>query len=992
MKLNKILATVLAFAMVLSTMTFTAFAEGTIYSVADDTELKAALAAVVDGDTIKLEAGTYTGGISVGKEITLEGSVDADGNPTTVFSGNNGGKSYYQYSIYMNKGTIKNVKIVDAWKGVMTEGTGSLTLDNVTMVEIMYGIHIAEEKNSDDVVTVQNSNIDIAWANSFAGGNYSIVMMNNVLTANNPYYGKEYGANLINTFAPNTTIKNNVFGEGAKILVREEAKAGVDIGANYYEAGVQNALSEDCAAGVKVATYYADANMTEEKETPDGKITFGFTTGTRVWGEGSANAKESFVVELYSDDEKIAQASLNDYNDIINGNVYVTWGIPFNGADSDYWDVEWYGNNPHVDVVPTEVVLVVDGMVVSKNDVQMNGPDNLNPVEWNKLEGVPAAVKNGDVKYSTLQKAFAVAADGDTITLLEDITLDESITNTKNITLDLNGKTITGKDDTTKSFGLITNRGTLTITGNGTMTLESSVNSGWGRYSSVLSNTVGGKLVIENGTFEHLGGTDMAYAIDNLTNGKGTYAETIINGGNIISPYRAVRQFLNGVEAENILTVNGGTITGANKSIWMQDPSANSNSGELTVKGDAKLYGDVFLSVTAGSTEWPVEVFVASAALTEESKVLTNDNVPAGYDVIRSANGYEVTTKETEQADTISVIYEEASKVEGETVYNIVLKANDGDVINELASADLTFVYTTAPVNGGAIDFTVAPATGFSMTRYENRDRYMFNYNGVDNSYEGTANAIVIGTITVTGYGKYTIATKAFDTTTEVDTNIVNATTVNDNLVDSYTVSGAIDGNDATGSLDISHSVVDAKIAVPTRKLTINIDFPNAVEDNEFAYQDMKVAITGIFDGVNTTKTYTLGKGGDFEMVNGSYVVTEDNLVLNNAYTVTVEGAGYRTARYTVTMTGEKTLNFWNNVMDKAQVIETNATTGAVTKNFLAGDIVKDNNINIYDLSAVVSYFGSASTTENGYAKYDLNRDGVIDSKDVAYVLVSWNE
>ncbi|MBQ7096667.1 MAG: hypothetical protein IJN96_01170, partial [Clostridia bacterium] len=64
------------------------------------------------------------------------------------------------------------------------------------------------------------------------------------------------------------------------------------------------------------------------------------------------------------------------------------------------------------------------------------------------------------------------------------------------------------------------------------------------------------------------------------------------------------------------------------------------------------------------------------------------------------------------------------------------------------------------------------------------------------------------------------------------------------------------------------------------------------------------------------------------------------------------------------------------------------------TKNFLAGDIVKDNNINIYDLSAVVSYFNTKTTTSayDANAKYDLNRDGVIDSKDVAYVLVSWGE
>ena len=91
-------------------------------------------------------------------------------------------------------------------------------------------------------------------------------------------------------------------------------------------------------------------------------------------------------------------------------------------------------------------------------------------------------------------------------------------------------------------------------------------------------------------------------------------------------------------------------------------------------------------------------------------------------------------------------------------------------------------------------------------------------------------------------------------------------------------------------------------------------------------------------------------------------------------------------------MTDDKELTFWNNVMDDEKVIETNKDSSKVTKNFLAGDIVKDNNINIYDLSAVVSYFGEGSNVANGYAKYDLNRDGVIDSKDVAYVLVSWGE
>ena len=245
--------------------------------------------------------------------------------------------------------------------------------------------------------------------------------------------------------------------------------------------------------------------------------------------------------------------------------------------------------------------------------------------------------KIGNVYYTSLADAFAAAQDGETITVLHNIALAESITNTKNVTLDLNGKTIAGTDNATASFGLFTNRGELTITGNGTITLTATNNRGWNAYSSVISNTVGGKLTVENGTIEHLGGTDMAYGIDNLTNGKGTYAETVVNGGTVKSTYRAIRQFLNGVEAQNILTVNGGTIEGANKSIWMQDPSKNANTGTLTVGENAELKGDVYLFVTAGSTEWPVEVSIANAAFAEGSTVVTG-NVPATY-VVENNNG-----------------------------------------------------------------------------------------------------------------------------------------------------------------------------------------------------------------------------------------------------------------------------------------------------------------------------------------------------------------
>lgn len=266
----------------------------------------------------------------------------------------------------------------------------------------------------------------------------------------------------------------------------------------------------------------------------------------------------------------------------------------------------------------------------------------------------------------------------------------------KSLILDLNGKTITATDkSTTSSYAMINNIGNLTIndaTGEGAIKLTAENDRDWNAYSSVISNQPGGKLTVNGGTIEHLGGTDMAYAIDNLTNGKGTYAETIINGGVIKSTYRPIRMFLNGVEAQNILTVNAGTIesTGGNKAaIWMQDPSANANTGTLYVGADAEIKNGIYLSVTEGSTEWPVTVSIASAALkNEEHKVITG-YLPVGYSV-----------KEEEGIWTVDVKY--VAKV-GEVGYTTLKKAvdavEDGGTITLVA--DETFTENNRYDNGG---------------------------------------------------------------------------------------------------------------------------------------------------------------------------------------------------------------------------------------------------------------------------------------------------
>ena len=238
------------------------------------------------------------------------------------------------------------------------------------------------------------------------------------------------------------------------------------------------------------------------------------------------------------------------------------------------------------------------------------------------------------------------------------------------------------------------------------------------------------------------------------------------------------------------------------------------------------------------------------------------------------------------------------------------------------------------------------------------------------------------------------MGTGTFGVDSEYTGHAVHTTKAQDNIVDTYIPNGGTN----MGKL-ILPDQIELDLQPETSKLEVNVEFPNAIENNSVAYQQMKAEITGgtltqpiVFEfGEDNTSGFTFD--------DQTYTFAAD-LVKNGAYTVTLTGEGYRTARYTVTMTEDKTLSFWNNVMDSPIAIEQNNGDSNATVTYLAGDIVMNNVIDIYDLSAVVAYFGEVDlndsanleTYNKGYAKYDLNRDGKIDSKDVAMVLVSWGK
>ena len=103
----------------------------------------------------------------------------------------------------------------------------------------------------------------------------------------------------------------------------------------------------------------------------------------------------------------------------------------------------------------------------------------------------------GSKKYETLADAIRLATKGKTITLLTDVEQNTQLNINKDITLDLNGKTIKNTQDiwgdNANAILSITNGAKVTITGNGTIDAKEN--------DCYTINVVKGDLTIENGTF-----------------------------------------------------------------------------------------------------------------------------------------------------------------------------------------------------------------------------------------------------------------------------------------------------------------------------------------------------------------------------------------------------------------------------------------------------------------------------------------------------------
>lgn len=248
--------------------------------------------------------------------------------------------------------------------------------------------------------------------------------------------------------------------------------------------------------------------------------------------------------------------------------------------------------------------------------------------------------KIGETEYATLEEAVEAANSGTatTITLLKNAEIAGPISVTGNVTLNLNGATITPKegfvaqqgDHKHNSLLLVVSGGNLTIedtTGNGKI----SANGNTVVYTAVQVTKKGeydenktAKLVVNGGTLE-------GYYYGIAGNGDRHNTEVTINGGLITC------QATTGVgifqPQLGKVTVNGGSIVGAT--------GIEIRSGELVVeKGTIKGTGIPTSSKPNGSGTTSIGAGIAVAQHTTklENKVVVNGGTVQGYSAVYEKN------------------------------------------------------------------------------------------------------------------------------------------------------------------------------------------------------------------------------------------------------------------------------------------------------------------------------------------------------------------
>ena len=188
------------------------------------------------------------------------------------------------------------------------------------------------------------------------------------------------------------------------------------------------------------------------------------------------------------------------------------------------------------------------------------------------------AAKIGGAEYDTLQAAIDAASDGkNTVVILKDLTESITIASDKTITIDLNGHTLTNTD----GQHTITNNGTLTIIGTGTVDNVSHARAALFNNEGATAVLNGGSFTRsqENGKTKEDSGNNSFYTIQNLGTMTINAGVSVTQNGCFSS--MVANGYYNGTGKTNTPTmiINGGTFSGGINTV------KNDEAGVLVING-----------------------------------------------------------------------------------------------------------------------------------------------------------------------------------------------------------------------------------------------------------------------------------------------------------------------------------------------------------------------------------------------------------------------
>ena len=479
-----------------------------------------------------------------------------------------------------------------------------------------------------------------------------------------------YTSGTMTVTGANVTIENVTFGDNAALVVNttgdftltnckfapnteygKDGNLGVRTAA-YLRVGGNAAVTNNTFEGIDDGYYNAiEFGIGDDHSLKNATISGNtFTKTIKNNYFNFYNMQEEAVIDITNNQFLLANKASNGIRISNNKNVSATFNLDSNtytyaatSADSEYEGLILLQDYSKKDAGTqdfTKITINITNLTSPEDAKQIlyvyDDQDGIIQTNQPVVKGDSSiekffVAKVGDTYYKTLAEAVA-AANNATVTLLEDVTENVTIPTDKTITLDLNGKTLSGGKNNDKAALL--NEGTVTIkdssatktgtikreddadkTGTsyyviknlGTMTIEqANVNNNSGYKKTNSAGYMAGSSLICNGDREDdkettLTINDGVFEQQNFLAVKnGAMGILNVNGGKFTSKHSAIQ---NWYKAD----IKGGEINGQ---LWTDAYTWAPNgvsAGETKISGTTKFTGEIVMDIT-GSVKPTLEI------------------------------------------------------------------------------------------------------------------------------------------------------------------------------------------------------------------------------------------------------------------------------------------------------------------------------------------------------------------------------------------------